>query len=168
MIKLSCILILTFVLISCGQPEQAPDSDSIKEGNKSTTISTDTSELSRLINISVFKPVRVKFKYVLFDNSGKNERLTVPGPSDSYLEAALYFDSTTFSQLSTQYFNVDYPSPGFYRQTFDFDWLEPELRKELMQSDTSYHGHPDLFFGTGVRGKLWLLHNKLLLTKSTN
>lgn len=168
MTKLFWTLILTLSLSSCGQHDEKTESDVVKEGNKSTTLSSDTSKLSKLINIASFKPTHAKFKYVFIDNSGQNKRMSVPGPSDSYLQAVLYFDTTTFNQLRTKYFSADYSSPNYDRQDFNFDWLDPKVRKELMQSDTSYHGHPDYFLGLGVKGKLWLLDNKLLLTKTTN
>ena len=154
-----------FLFLSCQQETKKHDPGTTTEGNKSTTISTDTSQLSKIVNIQRFRPTGVKFKYVLIDNSGKGERVTVPGPSDSYLEAVLYFDSTTFNELRTSYFSVDYPSPGYRKEQFNFDWLDTALKNELMQSDTAYHGHPDIFIG---KGKLWFLHNKVLLHQSTD
>lgn len=168
MTKTVCILIWTLLLFSCGQRTDKTESDTTKEGNKTTTISTDTVKLSKLINISNFQPTHAKFKYIFIDNSGQSERLSVPGPSDSYLQAVLYFDTITFSQLKTKYFNVDYLSPNYAKQDFNFEWLDTNLRKELMQSDTNYHGHPDYFLGLGVKGKLWFLNNKVLLTKTTD
>ena len=140
----------------------------MKEGNKSTTLSTDTVKLSKLIDIATFKPTHTKFKYTFIDNSAQNERLSVPGPSDSYLQAVLYFDTTTFKQLKTKYFNVDYPSPNYNMNEFNFEWLDTDIRNELLQTDTNYHGHPDYFLGLGINGKLWFLSNKVLLTKTTN
>jgi hypothetical protein len=168
MTKLFQTLILTLLFFSCGQQTKETDSDTIKEGNKSTTLSTDTAKLSKLIDITTFKPTQAKFKYTFIDNSGQNERLSVPGPSDSYLEAVLYFDTATFRQLKTKYFNVDYPSPEYDRNRFNFEWLDTDVRNELLQTDTTYHGHPDYFLGLGVKGKLWFLSNKVLLTKTTD
>jgi hypothetical protein len=121
--------------------------------------------LARLINLTTFKPVHVKFKYVFIDNSAQNQRLSVPGPSDSYLQAILYFDSATFKTWKAKYFSTDYPSPGFDKQGFNFDWLNDSVKAELLKSDTDYHGHPDYFFGAN---KLWMLDNKLLLLKSAD
>ena len=156
------------LLLSCGQQKKNEDNDTTNKGNISTTISTDTSKLSKLIDINVFKPTHVKFKYIFIDNSGQNERLSVPGPSDNYLEAVLYFDTTTFNALRTKYFKADYPSPNFDKQSFNFEWLDNDIKNELMKSDTNYHGHPDFFLGLGQSSKLWLLENKLLLTRSTD
>jgi hypothetical protein len=168
MTKLISTLIGTLLLFACGQRTDKNDSETIKEGNKSTTISTDTAKLSNLIDITSFKPTHARFKLIFIDNSGQNERLTVPGPSDSYLQAVLYFDTTTFTQIKTKYFNADYPSPNYDRQNFNFDWLDTNTREELLKSDTSYHGHRDYFLGSGERVKLWFLNNKILLTKSTD
>jgi len=74
----------------------------------------------------------------------------------------------TFNKIRTKYFNADFPSPNYDIQHFNFEWLDTDTRKELLRGDTSYHGHPDYFLGLGIQGKLWLLDNKILLTKSTN
>ena len=140
----------------------------VKEGNTSITLLSDTAQLSKLIDMSTYRPTHVQFQYTSIDNSGKNERLTVPGPSDSYLQAVLYFDAATFRKFQAIYFNVDYLSPNYNKQEFNFNWLDSATRKELLQSDTNYHGHPDYFLGSGQKGKLWFLHNKVLLIKNTN
>lgn len=168
MTKLILNLILTLLLFSCGQHTNKTENDKVKKGNKSTTVSTDTAKLSKLIDISMYKPIHAKFKYIFIDNSAQDKRLSVPGPSDSYLQAVLYFDDATFNQLKTKYFSADYPSPNFNKQDFNFDWLDLDVRKELLQSDTNYHGHPDYSLGLGVKGKLWFLDNKILLTKLTD
>jgi hypothetical protein len=168
MTKLILILTGTLLLFACKKRTNKNDSETIKEGNKSITISTDTSKLSKLIDIISYKPTHAKFKYIFIDNSGQNERLTVPGPSDSYLQAILYFDTITFTQIRTNYFNADYSSPNYNKQDFKFEWLDTNTIEELLKSDTSYHGHPDYFLGLGVKGKIWFLNNKILLTKSTD
>lgn len=167
MTKLFSTLICIFLLFSCGQQADEADSETVKEGNKAITISTDTAKLSKLISLTVYKPTSAKFKYVLMENSKGNERLSVPGPSDSHLEAVLYYDSIPFEQLKRKYFDVNYPSQNFDPQQFNFEWLDTKIRDELLATDTSYHGHPDIFFNLGAEGKLWFLNNKIFLTKST-
>jgi len=161
-------LLLPLLLFSCRQNTKETNKDTVKDGNKSTTLSSDTSKLSKIVDLTIFKPTHVKFKYVFIGNSGQNERLSVPGPSDSYLQALLYFDTATYRQLKTKYFYADYVSPNYNKQDFNFEWLDTNTRKELLQSDTSYHGHSDFFLGLGVKGKLWFLKDKVLLTKTTN
>lgn len=163
-----CIFITTILLLSCSNIKKNQDSETIKVGNVSTTISTDTAKLSKIINIGLFKPTKTKFKYIFIDNSGGNDRLTVPGPSDNYLEAVLYFDSLTFKSLIDKYSKTIYPALKLDKQSFNFEWLDIEIRNELLKSDTNYHGHPDLFFELGYSSKLWFLKNKILLIESTN
>jgi|SRR5215203_3531956 len=162
------MLFTILIMLSCGQQENTKEDDTVTKGNISTTLSTDTTKLSRLINIKDYKPTSAKFKYVLADNSGKNERLTVPGPSDSHLQAILYFDKTTFQKLKTKYFSIDYTSPNYSQTEFSFDWLDEDVKDELMRSDTSYHGQQDYFLSLGQSGKLWFLNNKVLLSVNRN
>lgn len=166
--KISYLFIIGALVCSCDQNNDRQESETIKKDNSSTTISTDIEKLAKLIDIKTYKPTKVKFKYTLIDNSVQNERITVPGPSDIDLQAILYFDSTTFKKLKTTFFNTDYQAPNYIKQSFDFDWLDKDIKVELFASDTIYHGHPDYFFGLGQSGKLWLLDSKLLLIKSTN
>lgn len=168
MTKIIFPLLLLLILFSCTQNSPEIDNDTIKEGNKSTTLSTNTEKLSKIIDLSTLKPTHVKFKYIFFDNSGSDKRLSVPGPSDHYLQAILYFDTTTYRQFKTKYLKTAYVSPNYDRQYFNFDWLDITTRNELLQSDTSYHGHPGFFLGLGAKGKLWFLSNKVLLTKTTD
>ena len=168
MTKLSLTFIVTMALFACGQRASKTGSDTIKDGNKITTFSTDTGKLSKLIDITIYKPIYANFKYIVIDNSGQNERLSVPGPSDSYLQAVLYFDTTTFSELKKKFYNTNYQPPNFNKQNFSFEWLDNTTRNELLQSDTGYYGDPDCFLGLGTNGKLWFLKNKVLLTKATN
>ncbi len=100
------ILITTILLLSCGQHKDKVDNETAKKGNFSTTISTDTSKLTNIIDIKVFKPTHVKFKYTFIGKSGQDERISVPGPSDNYLQAILYFDTTTFKNLKNKYYKL--------------------------------------------------------------
>jgi len=164
--KLFLAITVTILFFSCVQGTGKTGTEVIKEGNKLTMVSTDTAKLSKLIDIATHKPMHVKFKYVFFDNSGKDKRVTIPGPSDYYLQAVLQFDSSTFKNLEDKYYNVDYLPPYYDRQTFKFDWLDNDTRQELLKTDTSYHGTPGFFFGKST--KLWVLKNKILLVDGTN
>ena len=155
-------------LFSCHQEGKSKDAETTTTGNKTEIIFTDTAKLSKLINLTNFKPQKVKFKYTFYNNSGQGKRLSVPGPSDGFLEAVLYFDSATFNALRKSYYTIDYAAPSYDKEDFNFDWLEKEVKQELAASNTSYHGHPDYFFTPNHSGKLWLLRNKLLLTNNTN
>jgi hypothetical protein len=165
-------LLIVLFCCFCSTEEKKTPPDTIVEGNTSVTFSEDTALLARIINMQQHKPLRVKFKYSFVGNSGGNERITVPGPSDSYLEAVLYFDAPSFLKLTRFVDYSGYVSSGteampyFNKDDFKFEWLDENIKKELMASDTSYHGNADKCFGTN--GKLWLLDNKVLLVKSTN
>lgn len=164
--KLLPLIVFFAALSSCTDEVKKADKDTVVDKNVSTTISTDTARLAMLIDLSVYHPEKVKFKYIFVDNSGGNQRLTVPGPSDGFLSAVLYFDSATCRALRSAYFNIDYPDPGYARQEFLFDFLDDSLRSELLHTDSSYHGHPGTLLGIGSSGKLWFLHQKVLLTSS--
>ncbi|WP_313997520.1 hypothetical protein [Xanthocytophaga flava] len=167
MAKCMVAIFIGFMLLIAGCQQETKDTDASKT-NVQTTLDTTKAKLAKLINLSVFKPTHVKYHYTFIDNSGQNERLSVPGPSDSYLQAVLYFDTVTFDSLQKRYHTIEYTSPGYTFQEFDFDWLDATAKEELHKSDTSYHGHRDYFFGLGPTGKLWFLNNKVLLMKSSN
>jgi hypothetical protein len=166
MLKQLITLLTLFFWCACAGPANKPDPDTIKNGNSSTTLSTNPAKLSKIINLESFTPTRVKFKYTFIDNSGQDQRLSVPGPSDSQLEALLWFDTASFEQLKKRYAGMDYPAPTFDKFNFNFDWLDPATRDELLKSDSNYHGHPDLVFIPGPLTRLWLFDNKVLLLKS--
>ena len=167
MIKQLTKLLTLFVFCACTGPGSKNDTSTVTSGNSSTTISTDSAALSKIIDLTAFRPARIKFKYTFIDNSGQGQRLSVPGPSDSQLEALLVFDSASFEKLAQKYSGVDYAPPAFSKMNFNFDWLDAATRTELLQSDSNYHGHPDLVFTAGPQTRLWLLKNKVLLIKST-
>lgn len=161
---------MTNLLYSCGH-----NSVTNKKSNISKTISTDIDKLSELIDLKLFRPTSVKFKYSLVVNSGQNERLSAPGPSDSFIEAVLFYDTTTFRRLIStcnpdmmQYIEPSYDSPNFKKENFNFNWLDKNVKEELLKSNTTYHGNFDKYFGTSLTSKLWLLDNKILITKTTN
>ena len=133
-----------------------------KKNNITTEISTDTNELQKLINLSDFKPLQVKFKYTFIDNS---EGRAV-GPSDSFLEAIIYFDEKTMNKIWDIDKNADFPNPNYQRENFKFNWIEKEIISELEKSDSTKSPHPDFIFGT-ENGKCWYLNNKILFRKET-
>jgi hypothetical protein len=137
----------------------------IYNGNHSMTYSTEIDKLGRLLDLKTYPPVKVEFKYFLIDNSGKNERLAVPGPSDFTLEALLYFDTLTFGKILEAGKVVDSAMPNYQKSEFRFDWLDADVLTWLEDSDPDYHGHPDFFFHS--KGKTWYLHNKILIRTSS-
>jgi hypothetical protein len=144
------------------------ESDAGKEttGNISTKISTDTSELGQLINLRSFKPRYAKFKYVHIDNSGQNDRISLPGPSDSYLEAILYFNDETYNRILQENLKLSQILTG--RNTdYEFDWLDQDIKTELSHS-TLNECPATVFESTSLTGGCFTLNGKILLKLRTN
>jgi hypothetical protein len=170
-------LIASATLASCSDPDQttsktisnsSSSKDSVKiVGNTTSTISTEINLLIKLLDFSVYKPTSVKFKYSVIDNSGQNQRLSTPGPSDWTLQALLCFDSLTFSKITTITKNTDYQDPNYNKQEFRFDWLDKQTLDELNSTKENYHGTPDFFFAS-TNSKAWYLNKKILIIKWTN
>jgi hypothetical protein len=176
------IIVALTTMFSCGQHQDTNQSitptdtvtaeialkDSVvKNGNVTTTISTDIGKLGQLLDFKTYRPTKVKFKYTFIDNSGQNQRISVPGPSDYSLQTILYFDSLTFEKFLDYDRNADYPSPNYNKDEFKFDWLDKEIMDELNNSKENYHGHPNFFFGA-TNSKAWYLDKKILISKWTN
>lgn len=160
-----CIaLIFLIISASCSQVEKRQNNSN---SNISSGLSTDIDQLGKLLNFDNYKPSSVKFKYKVIGNSGKNERISPPGPSDYSLEALLYFDSLTFQKIIEFDRNADFPPPGYNQEAFKFNWLDEAIISELGESDIHYTGHPDLHFGT-TNGRSWYLDKKILIQYHTN
>lgn len=162
------ILLSATILTGCQNKKKSKlPPGTTKQGPIYTTHSRDTARLANLINLSTYKPTATEFHYIYIDNSGEDDFLSTPGPSDSYLHAVLYFDSATFSRL-LKVCN-DPPSDSlttdrFQREDFIFPWLSPDVLNELLKSDSSYHNYTcDPFHNT----TLWLLDKKVLLRRES-
>lgn len=169
-VSIGCLAAALLVGSSCNRNKEtisagvsAEHTSITKSGNISTTVSYDTAFLSRLINLSFYKPSAVQCEYTFIDNTGRS----VPGPSDYSLRAVMYFDSATFVSLLEEYSYADFVSPQLDRNSFAFKWLPDSVTTELMATDTAYHGHPDIVFGSGVHSGVWLLKQKVLLFSHT-
>jgi hypothetical protein len=166
--KLFLILTITTLLTSCGQTE-IQDKETTKEDNISTTISSDTNRLGKLINIRRYRPTHVKFKYVFVDNSGQDQRLSVPGPSDSHLEAVLYFDTTTFHRLLNDNMLLSTISTN-HKTEYQFDWLDNDVKNEIEKMDSNTNDFPPTFFMGEqlIDGGYLMLDQKISLQLHTN
>lgn len=140
--------------------------DTTRQGNIYTTHSRDTARLAKLIDLRTYKPTATEFHYIYIDNSGDGF-LSTAGPSDSYLQAVLYFDSATYSRL----LKVCHDPPSdslttdrYQRDDFIFPWLAPAVLQELLESDSSYHNYTCAPFHHTT---LWLLDKKVLLRKES-
>lgn len=156
------------LIISCGQTE-IKDNETTKENNISTTFSSDLNQLGKLINIKRYRPTKVKFKHVFIDNSGQDSRLSVPGPSDSYLEAVLYFDTSTFHRLLNDNMLLSTISTN-HKTEYQFDWLDNEIKSEIEKMDVKRNDcAPTFFVSGGLRnGGYFMLDNKVLLKLHMN
>lgn len=160
--KISALVVLALaaIVVSCEGKSADPGK---KADNVSTTFSSSVEKLGKLIDLKKYKPAEVTFKHTVIDNSGGEDRISVPGPSDYSLQAVLYFDSATFEIMLDVSRKSDYALTDYGQEDFRFDFLSKEVAEELDRSNKNYHGLPDLFFGSG--GSIWLLDKKVLLTK---
>lgn len=161
-----CFIIL--LLFSCKENIKNTvtiENESITEKKENVTaeISTDVNQLQKLIDLSEFKPENVKFKYIFIDNS----KGRVPGPSDSYLEAVLYFDDKMMERILKIDKNVDFPNPNYQKNDFKFEWLDKQTLSELEKADSLKNIRPDVIFRTN-NGVCLYLKNKILLIKEVN
>ena len=167
--KLNKIILsfLIIIMMSCNKTEKKQN-DSVEIKNQTTLISTDKEQLEKIINLNIFKPNKVKFKYILIDNSENNKRFSVPGPSDRYLEAVLYFDKDTFNKLIIDNAKLSTISIG-NKEDYDFEWLENDIKLELSNMFNSFD-YPPTFFITGgfTNGGYFMLNNKILIKLYSN
>lgn len=138
------------------------------ETNKITLPDTSVENLSRIIDLSRYNPDSVKYIYTFHDNSGNNNRASVPGPSDSYLEAVLYFKKTDFEKLQKQYSSSQASSLTYKKESFIFDWLNKPIKDEIANADSTVTGYTDTLFGNMIDGKILLINNKALLINLNN
>ncbi len=162
------MLLIATTFFCCQRKQQQAElpPDTTQQGNIYTTHSRDTARLAKLIDLRAYKPTAAEFHYIYIDNSGDGF-LSTPGPSDSYLQAILYFDSATYSRLVKGCRNPPADSltaERYQREDFIFTWLSPDVLDELLKSDSSYHNYTCAPFHNT---ELWLLDKKVLLRKES-
>lgn len=158
---LGLIIALSF-FSSC--ENQVPE----KNNNISELISTDTAKLSKYIYINKFKPLKAKFKYIYFDNSASEQRMSVPGPSDGRIEGILYFDDATFDSILTVYDKQEWTMYDIQKQYFNFEWLDKDVKEELEKTELEKAYMPDYFFTRSELGHCLLMDKKILFFKYSN
>jgi hypothetical protein len=169
--RLHSAFILATILSSCGQPDKELKTEIVKnkngsvdsiitEGNTTTIFSNDVDRLGKIIDFGEFKPNHVNFNYFFHDNSGGNDRVSAPGPSDYSLEAYLEVDNLTNKRIrESGIFNE--VSSEFGMENFNFNWLDSN-KKELgttVVTDILYHL---------PNGSVCFAQNGILLKASTN
>lgn len=168
--SIGSLLIFSLFLFSCKKeeknsnipPKKINTEEIQKNENITSVISTDLNKLGKIIDLTKFKPLNVKYKYVFIDNS--NGRIA--GPSDTDLEAVLYFDNKTMKKIKDIDLAADFPEQNFEKKEFKFDWLDEKIVTELENSEKK-SAHLDFLFGTN-NGKLWYLKDKILMKLTTN
>lgn len=149
----------------CSNPDQSKSTES--NSKTSVITSKDTAKLGKLIKLNKFRPIKVIFRYSSTNNSAQNDFLSVPGPSDSSLDAILYFDSLTFKTIKEKYTQSVSNDQRYTKEQFNFYWMNKAVKQELLQDSSTKFGRPDLLFSSGPNARIWLLKNKVLLTRST-
>ena len=133
----------------------------VQEGNKTTVHSFEIDSLSELINLANFNPVKVEFHYVTIDNSGKNDRIPLPGPSDYLLQAVLHFDRLGMKEVIRAHNSNSIRKPVYHRNDLLFEWLNKDDKSDLNSIADSVFGSPAWMFGTRH-----LNHGGYIITKS--
>lgn len=153
---------LLLLCVACSACQLKEKSKSNQKENTTTIFSTDTAKLATFLNLAVYKPTSATFSYTHIDNSAKNERLSIPGPSDSYLQAVLYFDSLTYRKIVLRV-KGDTAFVSGNRNEFLYSWLDP-IEKNRLANDSSLRIHKDFIFGGGTM----CLSNGLVLVSRTS
>lgn len=161
--KIILPITLFFLWSSCSCSSEEKNIDPVEKSNITVTISEDSSLLSKLIDITNIRPQKVKFKYTFIDNSGQNERLAVPGPSDHYLEAILFYDAKLIDSLSKICTSSSIQLPEV---NLGFDWDE-ETQHIIQKKNSNLKSYSDCFFKTGPKSKIWFLDDRIVLVKSS-
>lgn len=152
-------LISISLLLSCNK--HAENTSSETENTAQNKISTDIKELEKIIDLKQYKPEKVRFLYLFKDNS----KGRAPGPSDSVLQAEIYYNAETMKKIRDLDKNANFQTPFIDKKNFMFDWLSKETKTELSNSSVS-DLHPDFLFGT-ENGACWYLKDKVILIKYT-
>jgi len=130
-----------------------------EEKKSNTHISHDFDTLSRLINLTNYKPKIVS--WTIKKAGIANERS--PGPTDLNLQAILTFDDTTINRLKSNYKLLSISYNPRHVNHFKFDWLPKDY---TLINDTSLDVTclPDFFIkGQYFNGSFITNNNDVLL-----
>ncbi|WP_300598378.1 hypothetical protein [Niabella sp.] len=144
-----CIL---FPVLACQNRQQPPAAQPAVQSLQLQTglaISEDRETLGRLIDLKAYPPTGVTFQWNGQDMRG--------------LEAILYYNEKIYGDILNVYMEAGFPKGNYRKEQFGFSWLDSAQQAELQFSKPDYVGNPDIFLGTGGRGRLWFLDRKILL-----
>jgi NDP-sugar pyrophosphorylase family protein len=146
----SVLLVSPFLFISC---------DSSKKSNKTEITSENTAELQNVLDISKFKPQKVKFQYTSYDNSSG----FIEGPSDYFLQAELFYDKNKIDSLKSSVDKIEADSQAISTYTFFNQWFDHKTAKDVENIQDELKIYEDFLYDTN--GKIILLENKILYKK---
>ncbi|SMC43942.1 hypothetical protein [Moheibacter sediminis] len=153
--NLSLITCIFFVL-SCQNRNPNTDSETVQIKNKSITTSENLTKFKSLLDVNNLEPNKVKFQYVFIDNS----QGLLPGPSDSYISAILYYDSLTIDSLNKKVEKKEYDKQITDSQRFFIKWFDEKTLNQTKFHQDSLKVYYDFLFNT--KGKLILFENMIL------
>jgi len=126
------------------------------------TVSTDLNGLKNVINLDAYEPQQVAWKYWRV-GSDNNSRLSVPGPSDYALQAALYFDNQTIERIKNDYLLLSVNLMNLNKDAYKFDWLTKD-KIEQVESYDSFDYDPYFFQKGGLKnGGFIILDEQIIL-----
>lgn len=149
------IALFLFFLIACNNNTPKPVSG--------ITISSDTSILSIVTDIDVYKPTAVWFTYVPVVPFDKNDRL--PGPKDYYLNAILEFDKSTITELFLRSSrDIEKLITPQQAAPYKFPWIPDKLLNEIEQSaEIKEYAATKFYKGILIHGNFIIVGNKVVL-----
>ena len=136
-----------------------------KTGIDTKVIYDDVSRLAGILDLSVYQPERVRFKFSALLNSIEGRQPVFKALSRNYvLESLLFFQHEVMQELRTAVNTktVYTEEEAKLRSTFAFNWLPESIKKELEASNKMKEYSDPLFYVNG-ESKLLILTDKVLL-----
>jgi hypothetical protein len=146
--------IVLFIFYSCRSSKNKPD-----QSSSSMNIIQDSSKLANYINLSIYKPMQVYFQYKIINASSNRDLIS--GPSDSILEAVIYFDSITMQEIKNKSIES---KENIQKNSYQFNWLSEELNLEINKSDIKEY-QPNIFVKSPLLNGGYIILNKCIILK---
>ncbi|WP_312078485.1 hypothetical protein [Chryseobacterium sp.] len=145
-----CLALFLFALLSCNYHEKS---------NKIKTVSENLSDLQNILNISKFKPQKVKFQHIYFDNSNG----FLAGPSDSFIQAEMLYDKKKIDSLKNTLNKLESDSQIMNIDAFLNNWFNHQTSDKLVKVQKELIVYDDFLYNTN--GNIVLLEDKILYRK---
>lgn len=155
MIKIKKYIILSsalflFASVSCNYH---------KKSNKIENVSENLSDLQNILDVSKFKPQKVKFQHIYIDNS----KGILAGPSDRFIQAEMLYDKKKIDSLKNTVSKSESDSQFMEINAFLNNWFDHKTSDELIKSQNKLKVYDDFLFNTS--GNIVLLDDKILYRK---